>query len=151
MPASGPRTAWPPMIGDTAATGPSQASIAARIPGTARIGPIETNGLDGAMTTTRRRSQRLDDARRRAGGLRALVAHAAHRVGMPAAHEPALEVELAAVDLHEGPHGVVGGRQQANRDAERAAEVGGDGGERLAPPAADERGRGAARCRGRPE
>ncbi len=53
MPASGPRTAWPPMMGDTAATRASRPSIAARIPGTARIGPIETNGLDGAMTTTR--------------------------------------------------------------------------------------------------
>ena len=50
--AAGPRRAWPATIGLTATTRSRRAATAARIPGTARIGSIEMNGLDGAITTT---------------------------------------------------------------------------------------------------
>ena len=44
------------MIGDTATTGARQAAIAARIPGTARIGSMLMKGLDGQITTASRSS-----------------------------------------------------------------------------------------------
>ena len=47
-----PRTGWPPMIGETPTTGASVAARAARTPGTASTGPMETTGLEGASTTT---------------------------------------------------------------------------------------------------
>ena len=39
------------MIGDTPTTGAVVARSASAIPGTARIGPTETTGLDGAIST----------------------------------------------------------------------------------------------------
>src|SRR3954468_22814931 len=44
-----PRTGAPPTIGDTPITGAWAAASAGRIPGTLRIVPIETTGLDGAI------------------------------------------------------------------------------------------------------
>ena len=41
------------MIGDTATTGARQARSASRTPGTARIGSMLMNGLDGQITTAR--------------------------------------------------------------------------------------------------
>ena len=55
--------------------------------------------------------QRLEDARGGDGRRRALVAHAAHRVGMTPADEPGLEVELSDVGLDERPQPVVGRRK----------------------------------------
>ena len=49
--AVGPFTARPPMIGDTAITGAAQSASPARTPGTARIGSMLMNGLDGQITT----------------------------------------------------------------------------------------------------
>ena len=49
--AVGPLIARPPMIGEIATTGARQAAIAARMPGTARIGSMLMNGFDGQITT----------------------------------------------------------------------------------------------------
>ncbi len=54
--AVGPFTARPEMIGDTATTGAGQAVSAARTPGSARIGSMLRNGLDGQITTARKRA-----------------------------------------------------------------------------------------------
>src|ERR1700730_16678009 len=51
--AVGPFSTSPPTIGLTAITGASAASSASWIPGTARIGAIETSGFDGPITITR--------------------------------------------------------------------------------------------------
>ena len=50
------RSAWPrtgalPITGETPTTGAGVARIASRMPGTARIVPIDTTGLDGAIST----------------------------------------------------------------------------------------------------
>ena len=46
----GPLTTSPATNGLTATTGASAPAIASRIPGTARIGPIEITGFEGPMT-----------------------------------------------------------------------------------------------------
>ena len=48
--AVGPLTTSPPTSGLTATTGARLAAIASRMPGTARIGPIEMIGFDGPIT-----------------------------------------------------------------------------------------------------
>jgi hypothetical protein len=48
--AVGPLTALPPMIGDTATTGAPQSAMAPRSPGTARMGSMLINGLEGQIT-----------------------------------------------------------------------------------------------------
>ena len=53
---AGPLRAWPPTIGDTATTDSRRAASSASTPGRARIGPIDTSGFDGAITTTSDRS-----------------------------------------------------------------------------------------------
>ena len=50
MSAAGPRSAWPPTIGLTATQRPGRSASAWRTPWTARMGPIEISGLEGAMT-----------------------------------------------------------------------------------------------------
>ncbi len=50
MASAGPLTARPPISGLTATHGAVRDSSAARMPGTARIGPIEITGLDGPIT-----------------------------------------------------------------------------------------------------
>ena len=52
IPASGPLTALPAMIGEIATTRSRRATSASRTPSTARIGSSETNGFDGASTST---------------------------------------------------------------------------------------------------
>ena len=49
--AVGPLIARPPISGDTATTGAGQSASAARTPGTARMGSMLMNGLDGQITT----------------------------------------------------------------------------------------------------
>ena len=46
----GPFTVRPPTKGLTATTGAAAARSASRIPGTARIGPIEITGFEGPIT-----------------------------------------------------------------------------------------------------
>ena len=60
----GPLTARPPTSGLTATTGAGAAAIASRIPGTARIGPIEITGFEGPTITT----SALGDRRQHLGG-----------------------------------------------------------------------------------
>ncbi len=47
-----PRTGAPPMIGESPTTGAEAAATASRMPGTARMVPIETTGLDGGKRMT---------------------------------------------------------------------------------------------------
>ena len=51
--AVGPLSTSPPTIGLTATTGAGAAISASRMPGTARIGAIETSGLEGPITIAR--------------------------------------------------------------------------------------------------
>ena len=90
-----PAQGLPATIGLTATTRSRRAATAARIPGTARIGSIEMNGLDGAITTTSARGDRVEHAGRRARRLGAVEADAEHRVGVAAADVVRLEVDLA--------------------------------------------------------
>ena len=46
-----PRTWWPPTMGESPTTGAGVAASASRTPGTPRIVPTETTGLDGGSTT----------------------------------------------------------------------------------------------------
>ena len=54
----GPLSTCPPTSGETATTGAGQPRSASRIPGTARIGPIEMTGFDGPTITARARRAR---------------------------------------------------------------------------------------------
>ena len=60
------------MIGDTAMTGAAQSAIAARMPGTARIGSMLMNGLDGQIDHCRSRGSA--SAARKSGWARAVAA-----------------------------------------------------------------------------
>jgi hypothetical protein len=96
MAAAGPLSARPPTIGLTATVAARRAATALRMPGTARIGPIEISGLDGAITI---RSADPRASRRPApvGRLGAVQAHAADGVPLSASHEVRLEVELPGI------------------------------------------------------
>ena len=61
-PVERPRTARPPISGLTATQRTLRASIAARMPGTARIGWTETNGLLGAITIASAAASACEDA-----------------------------------------------------------------------------------------
>ena len=111
--ASGPRKARPPTSGEMAATRLS--ASASWIPGTARIGWIETNGFEGAMTT--RSASAIASSTPGAGApLGAVEAHDADAVGMAPAYEPFLEVELALLGHDLRPQAVVRGREEPNAD-----------------------------------
>ena len=62
----GPLTARPATNGLTATTGAPAAAIASRIPGTARIGPIEITGFEGPIDDRLGGGERLADLGRRA-------------------------------------------------------------------------------------
>ncbi len=70
----------------------------------------------------------------RARSLGALEGQLPHDRTALKAHEIILEVEPPLVRSQSGPQPIVRRRQHAGTDAEAAAEVGGDGGESLAPP-----------------
>ena len=91
---AGPLSAWPPTIGDTATTGRAERR-AGRRRREARIGPIDTSGFDGAITTTRGRSphERLGRQAQRVAG----EADRRHRHVVAQAYEVVLERHLLAV------------------------------------------------------
>ena len=104
------------------------------MPLTARIGSTLMKGLDGQMTTARKRSspQGREQLRMRARLLRAVEGELAHRGTALEADEIILEIEPPVIRSQSGAQPIVGRRQHAGTDAEAAAEVGGDGGEGLA-------------------
>ena len=131
MPASGPLTAFPAMIGEIATTRSRRATSASRTPSTARIGSSETNGFDGASTITSAVADGVEHAGRRSGG-KPVEAHGAHRIDGPTADEPLLELELAGVRPDARAQPVVGRREQPDRESEPPGEIGGDRRQRLA-------------------
>ncbi len=62
----GPLIARPATNGLTATTGAGESAIASRMPGTARIGPIEITGLEGPITIRSDLRKRCEDFGRRA-------------------------------------------------------------------------------------
>ena len=119
----GPLTARPPTSGLTATTGPGAAAIASRIPGTARIGPIEITGFEGPTITTSALGERREDLGGRA------------RLGDPVELDP-LDRRLRVVEDQEllqppparrGPHPradrLLGHRQHRGVRAQRAGDL----------------------------
>ena len=80
----GPLSTCPPTSGETATTGAGQPRSASRIPGTARIGPIEITGLDGPTITARAPASAASDLGRRRGRLGAAERDVLHRAGRAA-------------------------------------------------------------------
>ena len=70
----------------------------------------------------------------RARILRALEGKLAHDRAALKTHEIILEIEPPLIRSQPGAHRIIRRRQHAGTDAEAAAEVGGDGGQSLAPP-----------------
>ena len=136
----------PPTSGETATTRlPASAS---RMPGTARIGRMETNGFEGARKTisASATASRTPGAGRRAFG--ALVADGEHLVRVAPPDEPGLEVELARRRRQEVRTGSSeAGRSACRRRAARRAVASPRRAER--PRAGAACGRGGDRCRGR--
>ena len=128
---SGPFTARPAMIGDTATTSSRRAMTAARMPSTARIGSSEMNGFEGASSDAVGARDRLQHARRRSRTRPVEADRVDARRGAPA-HQPVLEGQLALVRQHHGAQAAVGGRQHARRHAQPRGHVGHDRRQRLA-------------------
>src|SRR3954451_22490180 len=93
-----PATGAPPTIGLTPVTTARQAETASRMPGTARIGPIETTGLDGQIIMTSApaiaSATPRAAARRRCPARAPLVPHAGALVPPAAPHPVLLEMEV---------------------------------------------------------
>ncbi len=158
-----PRTGAPPTIGDSPTTGAAVSRTAASMPGTARIVPMLTTGLDGGSSTT---SAVAIASSTPGTGLGVLDADRDDGVGdrlRAQPHPVLLEVHrpasglvaraLLVVDHDVGLHPVIAHRQQ--RDAvgpepPALAQGGGDGAERVARHRASGSGRRAWPGRGRP-
>ena len=123
---AGPLSALPPMIPLTATTGTpavAAAASASPCPGTARIGPIETIGFDGAMTTTSAAaSAATTSGVGRASSIAAEPDLADVRLLVPA-DEVLLELEPAVVGQHLGPDRAR--RSSAGSSARRRARAAG--------------------------
>ncbi len=124
-------TARPPISGLTATQGTRRRSSAARIGSTARIGPIETYGLLGAITI----SSALSSASSTPGaGLRLRRPGVVERVDLvpvTSRDEPLLKRERAGRSLDERTQRVVRrGQQGALRSPRAVASLCGDLGER---------------------
>ena len=114
------------MIGLTATTGTPRARAAASssaMPGTARIGPIETIGFEGPITMTSAAWIAAATAGGRPGGLDAVEADLADVGRLAQSDEVVLEVEPAVVGADLGAHRLVGHRQDRRRDAAGALQV----------------------------
>ncbi len=92
-----------------------------RTPRTARIGPIETMGFDGAMTIVSREAELAPDARRRLRAVDAVEADLVHLGRLVLVDEVLLELEPAVVGADLRAHRVVAHRQDRGDDAERRA------------------------------
>ena len=93
------------------------------MPGRARIGPIDTSGLDGATTTTWLAGQCIEDLGGRAG-IAGADLDGDDRDGVAQAHEVVLKGDhLAAGQLDARGDRVVGHRQQPHADTPRSADL----------------------------
>ena len=93
-------------------------------------------GLDGQMITARKPfvAQGRQKVRMRARILRALEGKLPHDRAALKTHEIILEIEPPLIRSQSGAQPIICRRQHAGTDAEAATEVGGDGGQSLAPP-----------------
>ena len=136
--AVGPFSALPATMGVTAMTGAPLPRIASRMPGTARIGSMLSQGFDGQMMTPARPGADracIACAVIRAAH-RAVVANAADNGPALVAHEVFLKRERARIRLDDGTDRLVGHGQNARGDAEFPGEVLRNAGQRLAGPEA---------------
>ncbi len=141
----GPLTARPPTSGLTAITGASAAAIASRIPGTARIGPIEITGFEGPMTIVRRGGDRREDLGRRGRGRDPVELDALDRRLAVVEDQELLQPAAPRGGQDAGADRLFAHGQHRRRDAERACDLCLRRGER----AALGRGSGCGRCRWR--
>src|SRR5262245_66118863 len=115
-------------MGDTATTGAAHVAIASRREGTARIGSMLRNGLDGQITTARRRGSR--SAASTSGCARAVSAplYATSRTARaqrPRTKLPSIASHHTAV--HGRAHTIFADMREARREIESRTE---DWGER---------------------
>ena len=106
------------------------------MPGTARMGPIETNGFDGQRTMASAVSRAAGDLGRRARRLDPGEGHLEHVGRLVEPDEVLLEREPAIGRPDPRADGLVGHREDRRRDAERALDVAIDRGEAIARPQA---------------
>ena len=132
MPASGPLTAWAPIIGVTATTRSRRRRdrSAQAVDGEDRVERDERIG--GREHDRLRALDGLEHPRRGARPRGAVEAHGAHGVGRAPPDEPLLEGQLAAGRDDARAQAVVARGQQAGGEAVAPREVGGDGRQRLA-------------------
>ena len=116
-------------MGETATASARRASTAARTPGTASTGSIDTSGFDGAITTRRASCDGLQHAGGRASLLGAVEADGGDGDVVVALHEVLLEPDLALAGHRDaGLQAVVGDREEPQ------AEVPGLGDLARSPP-----------------
>ena len=118
-------------MGEIATTRSRRATSSSRMPGTARIGPIETSGFDGAITTiSALRSASITPGAGRADSS-AHETHRRHGHVVLASHEVLLEAELAlAVDRESSLDLIVGHGDEPQPESPRPGDLGGDLGQR---------------------
>ena len=124
--AAGPSTGAPPMIGVTATQSSRRAATAARTPGTPRMVPIETTGLEGQITIA---SASAIACRSPGAGRAESMPSISMRVdllGGPVAHQVLLEGPLPRRRRDAGAHRLVGHRQHGRLDAQARADLGRD-------------------------
>ena len=124
MRSAGPLSAAPPTIGEIATTEERRAASRSSMPGSARIGPIDTSGFDGAITTT---SASVSAASVAAVG-RGIVVEpdARHRDAVSEPDEVVLERDLLAGpgERDHGPEPIVRHREHRELEAPRARDLG---------------------------
>ena len=133
---AGPFTGAPPTIGLTPTTRSRRATSTSRMPGTARIGPIEITGFDGQITIVSACSERLEHARRGPGRRRRPSKRTA-RTG-DSARSPTNHSCIASSSVRPPSRStvmrvrtaVVGHRQQLHVELPRARDLARDVGER---------------------
>ena len=127
---AGPFRAAPPTIGDTATTDSRRSASSSSTPRNARIGPIDTIGFDGAITTT----SAVSIAAR--AGADSVASSWSNRTGpdldvVAQPDEVVLEADLAvAGDGHHRAQPIVGHRQQRDAETPCPSDLGGHLGER---------------------
>ena len=119
-----PRTGAPPTIGETPTTAPASRGRASRMPGTARIVPIETTGLDGGKRTTSAVGDRLEHAGRRAcasGAPTGTTSYAGRRCSRTQYSWKWTARRPPSASRRRSPHGSRPGRRSSAAAARRAA------------------------------
>ncbi len=132
-----PRSGFPSMTGDRPTTLAFVVRSAPRMPGTARIAPMLTTGLDGASMTASAFVDRLEHSGRGLRLVRTDVRETVRGHLRPVADPPLLEVDcrsarrLGIGDHDVGLAAVVGDGQQAHARLPAVAQCLGDRGERI--------------------